>query len=153
MTEQDPIAAAANLEQSMGDLAADIRRLSNRQESAETYGHRNRQLIWGLVACFVFSIAMGVVAVTASLQAKEATSQSKRNAENAKISCEVGNEGRELQNQLWTYVLDLSSENPNLTAHEKKQIAMFRGYIARVYAPRDCDNSPTIPPGTVTPTR
>lgn len=146
MTETDPFEAAERLEGAMNELAGEVNSLSQ-------YGHRNRAMIWGLVALFILNIGLGVVAVTASLQAREASSQSKRNADNARITCETGNEGRRLQTQLWTYVLDVSSKNPNLTAYQKKQIAAFRGYIATVYAPRDCDNSPTIPPGTVTPTR
>jgi hypothetical protein len=146
MTETDPLEAAERLERSMNRLAGEVVAL-------RTYGERNRHMIWGLVAAIVIALASAGFAVAASLQAKEATSQSRRNAETAKITCETGNEGRRLQTQLWTYVLDLSSENPNLTAYQKKQIAAFRGYIATVYAPRDCNNLPTIPPGTVTPTR
>ena len=157
MTETDPLEAAARLERSMGELTSEFQAERQAREEAttalRTYGERNRHLIWALAASIVFSLAMGAVAITASLQAKDATSQAKRNADNARITCETGNEGRKLQTQLWTYVLDLSAQNPELTAYQKKQIAAFRGYIATVYAPRDCDNTPTIPPGTVTPTR
>jgi hypothetical protein len=146
MTETDPLEAAERLEGSMNELSTEVNAL-------RTYGQHNRAMIWGLIASILLSIGMGVVAISASLQAKSATSQSKRNAENARITCETGNEGRRLQTQLWTYVLDLSSQNPDLTAYQKKQIAAFRGYISIVYAPRDCDNTPTVQPGTVTPTR
>lgn len=153
MTEAELLEVAARLESSMNNLAGEVAAQAAEVARQDAYGHRNRQLIWGLVVSFLFSLAMGGVAISASLQAKEATSQSRRNAENAKISCITGNEGRRLQTQLWTYVLDVSSKNPNLTAYQKKQIAAFRGYIATVYAPRDCDTAPTIPPGTVTPSR
>src|SRR5881227_490674 len=154
MTETDPLAAAARLEASMNNLATEVSR-------QDRYGHRNRQLIWGLVASVILNLVVGAIAISASLQAKEATSAAHRNAENARITCEASNEARRLNSQLWTYVLDLSSRNPNLTAQQKKQIAAFRGYIATVYAPRDCNTSPTLPPtvsptlptGTATPTR
>lgn len=146
MTENNPFEAAERLEAAMRELTDEVTTLRD-------YGRHNRQFIWGLIAAIVIALASTGFAVTASLQAKEATSQARRNAETAKITCETGNEGRRLQTQLWTYVLDLSEKSPNLTAYQKKQIAAFRGYIATVYAPRDCNNLPTIPPGTVTPTR
>ena len=146
MTETDPLEAAERLESSMNDLAGEVNALRG-------YGEHNRHMIWGLVALIVLNIGLGVVAIGASMQAREATSQATRNEENAKITCETGNEGRRLQTQLWTYVLDQAGTNPELTAYQKKQIAQFQGYIATTYAPRDCNNAPTIPPGTVTPTR
>jgi hypothetical protein len=153
MNETEMLEVAERLESSMDNLAGEVARQADEVARQDAYGHRNRQLIWGLVASVLLNLVIGVVAIGASLQAREATSQAKRNAENARISCEVGNEGRRLQTQLWTYVLDLSSQNPNLTAYQKKQIAMFRGYIATTYAPRDCNATPTAPPSTVTPSR
>jgi len=144
--DRDPIDAAERLELSMNDLAAEVKTLG-------IYGQHNRNMIWALVGSILLSLGLGVVAVSASLEAREATSQATRNEENAKITCEAGNESRRLQTQLWTYVLDLAAENPELTAQQKKQIALFRGYVSTVYSPRDCNNSPTIPPGTVTPSR
>jgi hypothetical protein len=152
MTETDPLAAAARLETSMDNLAAEVARQADEVERQDVYGRHNRQLIWGLVASVLFSLAMGAVAISASLQATQATSAANRNAENSRITCEAGNESRRLQNQLWTYVLDLSSRNPNRTIQQQKQIAQFRAYIATVFAPRDCDATPTLSP-TVTPTR
>jgi hypothetical protein len=146
MSDTDPLVAAERLEVAMTDLAGEVGTLRD-------YGHRNRAMIWGLVVSVLLNLVVGVIAISASLQAREATSQAAVNAQNAKITCEAGNESRRLQTQLWTYVLDLSSKRPNMTAEQRKQIAAFRGYIATVYAPRDCDANPTPPPGTVTPTR
>lgn len=145
MTETDPLEAAERLERSMNDLCAEVNAL-------RTYGLHNRRMIWALVVSILIALASAGFAVAASLQAKDATSQARRTADNAKITCETGNESRKLQTQLWSYVLDQSEQNPDLTAYQRKQIAAFRGYIATVYAPRDCDNTPTISPGTVTPT-
>lgn len=157
MNEIELVEVAERLEGSMSELtgALQAERQTRQQESAElrTYGQRTRRMTWFLVVSILFSLGMGVVAVTASVQAKQATSQAHLNAQNAKITCVTGNESRKLQTQLWTYVLDLASKNPDLTAYQKKQIAAFKGYIATVYAPRDCDKTPTIPPGTVTPSR
>lgn len=143
MNESDLVDLAERLDASMERLADEV-------AAGRTYGRHNRQFIWALVLSVLLSIGIGAVAVTASLQAKEATSQSRRNAENAKITCEAGNEGRRLQTQLWTYVLNVSSQNPKLTEQQKAQIAQFRQYIATVYAPRDCNATPTP---VATPTR
>jgi hypothetical protein len=145
MNETDLVAAAERLDTSMNELAGEVKRLRQ-------YGVHNRHMIWGLIVSIVLSLVMGGVAINASQQAKQATSQAARNAENAKITCEAGNESRSLGRQLWTYVLDLSSENPTLTAQQKKQIALFRGYVATVYAPRDC-NAASPTPLIPTPTR
>lgn len=146
MTESDPLEAAERLEGSMNELAGEVNAL-------RTYGEHNRHLIWGLIAAILIALVSAGFATAASLQARDATSQANRNAANAKITCVTGNESRALQIQLWSYVLDLASKNPDLTAQQKKQIAAFRGYVTTVYAPRDCNNAPTIPPGTVTPSR
>jgi len=150
---RDPIAAAESLEQSMGALADEMRSLSD-------YGHRSRTLIWGLVVSLaldvVLSVILGIVALQASdasHRATEATSVSAQNALNAKVTCEVGNESRRLQIQLWTYVLDLSSTDPSQTPQQKQQVAQFREYIKHVYSPRDCATTPTATPPTVTPSR
>src|SRR4051812_28903884 len=107
MNETDLVAAAERLDTSMNELAGEVKRLRQ-------YGEHNRHMIWGLIVSIALSLVMGGVAISASQQAKQATSQAARNAENAKITCEAGNESRRLGKQLWTYVLDLSSENPNL---------------------------------------
>lgn len=150
---RDPIAAAEQLEHSMTALASDVRGLS-------AYGHRNRAMIWGLVISLaidlVLSVILGVVAVqasSASRAATEATSASAQNRQNAQVTCEVGNESRRLQTQLWTYVLDLTSKAPNPTPAQKQQVAQFRAYINQVYAPRDCTTPPIVTPPTVPPTR
>lgn len=153
MNETELLAVAERLESSMDNLAEKVARQADEVAAQTAYGHRNRQLIWGLVISVLLNLVVGVIAISASLEAKEATSAAHRNAENARVSCEVGNESRRLQNQLWTYVLDLSEKNPNRTPEQRKQIAQFRAYIAVVFAPRDCSVNPTPPPGTVTPTR
>ena len=136
--QTDPLAAAARLEASMDNLAAEV-------SSQHVYGRENRKLIsrlrrlvWALIASAVLNLVVGGIAIYASLEARQATSQAERNRQNAIVSCEAGNESRRLGEQLWTYVLDLSEKNPKLTAQQKKQIAAFRGYIKTVYAPRDC---------------
>lgn len=156
MSDRDPLAAAASLEESMRELTSEM-------GSLREYGHQNRRLIWALAVSLaidlVLSVVLGFVAVqasNASRQATEATSAAAQNRQNALVTCQSGNEARQASRQLWTYVLDLSSQNPNQTPAEAKQIVQFRAYIATVYADRDCSNlaspTPVVSP-TQTPTR
>lgn len=153
--DRDPIAAAESLEQAMGSLASDVRALSD-------YGHRNRALIWGLAISLaldvVLSIGFGFVALqanSASHRATEATSAAAQNRLNALVTCQSSNEARRVSRQMWTYVLDVMTENnPSPSAEQLRQVRTFRAYLATVYADRDCSNvtSPTPLP-TPTPTR
>lgn len=142
-----------------GTLAGNVERLRRSVDALAASQRRVKAAVVGIIVALVLVVALGVVvavvavqASNASQQAKDATSLAQRNEESAKVTCEVGNESRKLAKQLWTYVLDLSSENPDLTAQQKKQIAAFRGYINTVYAPRDC-SKPGGPVATPTPTR
>lgn len=148
--------AADELGRNVTDLNASVRDLAS-------YGRRNRQLIYwtaaGLLVDLIVSVALILVAVqanNASHRATEATSAAAQNRQNAKVTCESGNQARLAQIQLWTYVLDLSAQsNPNPTPEQRKRIADFRTYINQVFAPRDCNNpaSPTVRPPTSPPTR
>lgn len=146
----EALAAAARLEESMGDLTGEIGALRN-------YGHRNRSLIrWLAVSlCLdvILSVALGIVALqanSASNRATEATSQAVQNKANARITCEVANASRAAQISLWIYVLDASDQNPELTASQRAQLKGLRTYVGQVFAQRDC-NDPSAPPTVPTP--
>jgi hypothetical protein len=143
------------------ELSANVNTLNASVVELTRYGRRNRFLIrWniaGLALQLILLIAVALIAIqssNASEDAKEATSASAQNRQNARATCESGNEARALQVQLWNYVLDLSSNRPNMTVGQRQQIAQFRLYLARTFAPRDCSNpTPTVMPPTSTPTR
>jgi hypothetical protein len=148
--------AAADLNTSVADLTASVRDLAG-------YGRRNRRLIYwtagGLLVDLILSVTLILVAVqanNASHRATEATSAAAQNRQNARVTCESGNQARLAQIQLWTYVLDVSAQSsPDPTPEQKKRIADFRAYISRVFTPRDCNNpgSPAVPRPTGPPTR
>jgi hypothetical protein len=131
-TPDDTLAAAARLEGSMRDLAAQLAALRH-------YGHRNRRMIWGLVVSIVLDVVLSVVVAVVAVQANNASSQAQQNRNAAITSCEAGNQARGVSVQLWTYVLDLSQKSPaNAAPDKQKQIQDFRTYMTAAYAPRDC---------------
>lgn len=52
-------------------------------------------------------------------------------------TCQSGNESRKLQVQLWDYVLGFPPSRPRTEAQDK-QIADFKAYVHKTFAPRDC---------------
>lgn len=161
----EPYTGPERRSQPLADVADELNtsvvKLRDSVRDLTHYGRRNRQLIYitavSIVLVVLLGVALAFVAVDArqaSQRAEDASSLARRNTENARLTCEAGNEARRLQIQLWTYVLDLSSSRPNLTVGQRQQIAQFRRYLATTYAPRDCDAStPTVKPPTSTPTR
>lgn len=149
----------------LGALAAELnRQVANLRDSVvalRNSHHRTTAIVRALVCVVVFVVLLGVglafVAVDArqaSHRAEEAVSLAHQNTANARLTCEIGNEARATQRQLWAYVLNVSSEGRKLNPTQLRQLAQFRAYVEQTFAPRDCDsNSPTVRPPTSTPTR
>lgn len=151
-----------NLTVRAGELTKSVETLNTSVGHLREYSRRSRRLIWltavGLTLDLALSIALVFVAVqanNASNRATEATSSAAQNRQNARIACEVGNQARVVQIQLWTYVLDLAKKSPNQTPAQQQQIAQFRVYLQEVFAPRNCADpaSPTVQSPTTSPTR
>lgn len=128
----EALAAAARLEESMGDLASEM-------QAMRQYGHRSRRLIGLLGVSLCFDLLLSVVLGVVAYQAHQATTTSAQNKQNARITCEAANQSRAAQIQLWGYVLDVSEQNPERTPQQRVQITQFRVYVARVFAQRDCN--------------
>jgi hypothetical protein len=136
MTEPyDPnetLAAARRLETSMGELHQEMHRL-------RVYGRRNRHLIWALAGSILFDVALSILLFFVFVVAGNARDAAARNRENQIETCEANNQSRQVTTNLWNYILDTASKNPeNQTEAKRKQIADFRAYMAHAYAPRDC---------------
>jgi hypothetical protein len=156
MNERIPglVAQAEQLSGNVSALAAEVGAL-------RTSNRHMRQIVGAIAAVLALVVLVAVVLVFVAADAREASrraeaanSLSERNAQAQKVSCESGNEARRVNRQLWTYVLDLSSKNPNLTAEQHRQIRTFRGYLVTVYADRDCNSDhPTPLPSPPSPSR
>lgn len=125
-------AAADRLQDSMTDLRAEITTL-------RTYGQRNRRYILGLVVSLALDLALSIVVAVFAVQANEASSLANQNRQAQRTACEAGNQARGVSVQLWNYVLDATSREPqNETPERKALIAKFRTYMESAYAQRDC---------------
>lgn len=126
------LAAANRLDESMVGLTGEIHYLRK-------YGRRNRHLIWGLAISLVFDLALSVLLFFVFVVAGNANEAAERNRQSQIASCESGNQSRQVSSNLWLYILDTASKNPeNQTEAKRRQIEDFRAYMLNAYAPRDC---------------
>lgn len=124
--------AARNLQVAMVDLKNEMRNLS-------TYGKRNRHYIIALAISLVLDVALTGGVIIAFSRATDANNQADQNRQSQVDTCVSSNQSRKVTTDLWNYILDASSKNPeNQTETKRKQIADFRAYMANAYAPRDC---------------
>lgn len=128
----ETLEAARRLEIVMAELKDELR-------EQHVYGRRNRHLIWGLAASLLFDLMLSVALFFTFIVAGNARDAADQNRQTQIASCESGNAARQVSANLWTYVLDTASKNPeNQAEARRKQIADFRQYMATSYAPRDC---------------
>lgn len=151
----DPLAdEAAELSRQVGNLGDAVVALRKSQRRTKT---TVRLLAVVLALVVLLGVGLALVAVDArqaSTRAEHATSVANHNADTLRLTCEIGNESRATQRQLWTYVLDVSTQGQTLNPAQRRQVMQFRAYVARTFAPRDCDSAtPTVLPPTSTPTR
>ncbi|MEU5259032.1 hypothetical protein [Amycolatopsis sp. NPDC021455] len=129
---QATLAAALRLNESMEHLGDEMRAL-------RTYGKRNRHYIWALAVSLLLDFILTVVVIIVAGQANNANSLANANRNYQIDSCNSGNATRQTSRDLWNYVLSLAEKQPqNETPDRKKQIADFRAYMEKAYAPRDC---------------
>lgn len=128
----DTLAAARRLETSMDQLHQEMQYL-------RVYGKRNRHLIWGLAGSILFDVALSVLLFFVFVVAGSARDTADRNRETQIATCEANNQSRQVTTNLWNYILDTASKNPeSQTEAKRKQIADFRAYMESAYAQRDC---------------
>lgn len=134
MPDRDLIARAETLTESVRAL----------DETVQTLRHDQR-LIKAIVG--VLGVLLLVVGAVAGI-AWQASRQAEENSQNARIACEVGNQARAAQIQLWGYILDQQATQPSTPAR-KRQLTEFRAYVRATFAPRDCNNlaspAPSVP--------
>lgn len=131
---------------SMGDFQAEVAAL-------RAYGKRNRALIWmtmvSVSLAAASSVALGWVAIKAdraAQAARHATSVAAESIRKQVLSCEVGNEQRRAQRELWDYVLKISADDAKGDKAKAARRVDFRVYLTKTLAPRDCEQyrSPTV---------
>lgn len=99
----------------------------------------------------VLTAALAVVAVVGGLVSiylwREVQHTSDANHAAAVQGCRNGNEVREANRVLWSFVLDVSeARNKSMTHTERAQLERIRAWITELYQPHDCsDLSKTYP--------
>jgi hypothetical protein len=133
----DLVAVAQALTASMDGLAQQVGVLNAQVDAQESYGRRNRRMIWGLVVSLLLDAILTVVIVTVKVQANRASDQTAQVRTQQITTCVSTNEARALNVQLWEYVLTIPPSQ-QLTEEQKKRISDFRVFLRRTFAPRDC---------------
>lgn len=113
---------------------------------AEVVQKDRRKMSWLAISVgldVLLSFGLGVVA----LETRQAQHSAEVSRSNAVLTCEVSNQTRAAQVQLWTYILTLSDQKP--TPEQAEKVRKFKIYLTQVFAPRDCsDLSKVNPPPT-----
>jgi hypothetical protein len=134
---RDLIAVAQALTSSMDGLAEQVGTLNAQVEAQESYGRRNRRMIWGLVVSLLLDAVLTVVIATVAVQANHASDRATQ-VRNQQIStCLSTNEARALNIRLWEYVLTIPPSQQR-TEEQVKRIADFKVFLRKTFAPRDC---------------
>jgi hypothetical protein len=133
----DPIAAAQALTASLDTMAEQLKALAARQDEQIRYGRRNRHLIWGLVVSLVLDLALTIAVVGVGVATNQANSKANEAHSQQIATCRSGNEARAVNIQLWDYIFSVKPVTPR-TAAQEGQIAEFKKYVHRAFAPRDC---------------
>jgi hypothetical protein len=108
---------------------------------------RVRWLAASVAVDVLLSMGFGYIA----LQTREAQHAAETNRSNAVITCEVANQTRASQVQLWTYVISLNGK-PR-TSVEVEKLRKFEIYLGEVFAPRDCANPTKVNPPPTPPSK
>lgn len=134
---RDLVAVAQALTTSMDGLAEQVGTLNTQVEAQESYGRRNRRMIWWLVVSLLLDVVLTAVIVTVAVQANQASDQAAEVHAQQVATCLAGNEARVNNEKLWGYVLAVPPSKPR-TAEQLKQIDDFKAFVQRTFAPRDC---------------
>ncbi len=134
---RDLIAVAQALTSSMDGLAEQVGALNAQVEAQESYGRRNRRMIWWLVVSLLFDVVLTAVIATVAVQANRTSDRATQIHSQQVSTCLAGNEARAKNVQLWEFVFKLTSTTEQ-TPEQKARVVKFRAYLYDTFAPRDC---------------
>lgn len=131
------VEAAERLTGSLNSLSVEVARLNS-------YGRRNRHLIWGTIISLAIDVALTVAVAVFAIEAHQANVTVAELHATQISACRLGNQSRSQQVALWVHIATVSSASP--PPHESKKqleknkrtVAALLAYIRRVFAPRDC---------------
>lgn len=134
---RDLVAVAQALASSMDGLAEQVGTLNAQVEAQESYGRRNRRMIWWLVVSLLFDVVLTAVIATVAVQANRASDQAAQVKSQQVSTCLASNEARANNKKLWDYVLAATPTKPR-TEEQNEQVRDFRAFVDKTFAPRDC---------------
>jgi hypothetical protein len=133
----DLVAVAQALTASMDGLAQQVGVLNAQVDAQESYGHRNRRMIWGLVAALFLIAVLTVAVAMVAVQADHASGKATQVRTQQISACVSSNEVRANNKRLWDYLFSLPPTKPR-TTEQDTQIQNFRAFVNKTFAPRDC---------------
>ena len=136
-SEGDLIAVAQAMTASMDGLARQVGGLNTQVDAQESYGRRNRRMIWGLVISIALDAALTVALVGVAVATNDAANKATQVHNQQVTTCLSSNEARAKNVQLWDHVLSIPPTVPR-SAAQAKQAEDFKIYVHQVFAPRDC---------------
>lgn len=114
-------------------------------DEQERTNKRQTRVLKALAVSVLLDVLLSLGLGALAWRAQENANANRRNQKQLVNACQAGNEARRTEQQLWTYVLDLSSRNPQPSRTpaeqqaQQQQIAQFRQYLATVFAQRNCN--------------
>lgn len=136
-SEGDPIAVAQAMTTAMEGLANQLDALNSQVEAQRAYGRRNRRGIWVLGVSMAVDLALTVGVVISLAQSSNASDKASQVRTQQIVTCQASNEARANNKKLWEYLLALPPTSPR-TEKQVRQIADFRAFVDKTFAPRDC---------------
>lgn len=133
MTEpaKDPVATAQDLTGTLKNVLAEMVHLRK-------YGRTNRKFVIVDVVLTVLLAGVGGLSV-------HAASQADQNRTAQIVTCQASNQARAQNEQLWTYLINLSTSQPPRPgetsaqkAASKTLISLLRAKVSATFAARDC---------------
>lgn len=133
----DAVRALEDVNESVKDLKGELHDFRGTFTAKEILNRRTR------ILTFV-NMVVGAVSVVSLVICGYLISQNLKNVKNteavAKINCENANDSRKANRQIWTLVVDASSQDPNRTPNDVRNSQKFQAFIDKLYAPRDCND-------------
>lgn len=107
-------------------------------------GRRRRQIMF-LGISLMLDVLLTIGFAYLSIQARDTAIEVQNSKDTLIANCQVGNEFRKTEADLWNHILEIqpanqSSLTPEQEAKRQKTIADFREYLKTTFAPRDCNN-------------
>ena len=121
-------AISATLDQ----VSARIEAVARRERETARRERATRKLTWGLAASFVLDIVLTVVVTVLTVNA---LNQSATIHQSQLTACAIGNQTRDEQITLWSYVINLSRQNPD---SNRGQLDKFQQFVMATFRPVNC---------------